>query len=294
MQLYHLRSFAAIAETGQLTRAAEKLHVSQPAVSAQIKALEEALELTLFERTPNGMVLTAAGKRLLADAEKVLAAVQNLQNHARALKGEVVGKARIGTLSDPEFIRAGEFINAATSRHPLLELELHHGVTGEVLESVRDGQLDASFYYGDLKFPTVAGIPLREIVYRVAAPASWRERLKDADWNEIAGQPWIIAPPISTHNQLVHALLRKHGVEPTRVVEADHEAVLGSLVVSEVGIALMREDIALEREAAGEVCLWDDVRIATTLWFVYLREREGDPVIRALLDVEKELWGLER
>src|SRR5260221_13354974 len=119
MELYQLRSFAAIAETGQLTRAAEKLHVSQPALSAQLKALEEELDFTLFERTPNGMVLTAAGKRLLAGADSVLAAAQDLQNVAKELKGEVVGKARIGTLSDPAFIRIGEMISAATQRHPL-------------------------------------------------------------------------------------------------------------------------------------------------------------------------------
>jgi DNA-binding transcriptional LysR family regulator len=293
MELYQLRSFAAIAETGQLTRAAEKLHVSQPALSAQLKALEEELDCVLFDRTPNGMVLTAAGRRMLADTENVLGAVQKLQNNASALKGKVVGRARIGTLSDPEYIRLGEFIGAATTRHPLLELELHQGVTGEVLERVRDGQLDASFYYGDIKFSSVAGLTLRGIVYRVAVPAAWCERLKDADWNEIASQPWIIPPLISTHNQLVHALLREHGVEPTRVVEADHEAVVGSLVVSGVGIALMREDIALEKQARGELCLWNDISIAAKLWFIYLREREGDPVIRALLDVEKEIWGLE-
>ncbi len=293
MELYQLRSFAAIAETGQLTRAAEKLHVSQPAVSAQLKALEEELEFALFERTPNGMVLTAAGKRLLADADKVLAAAQNLQNHARALKGEVAGKARIGTLSDPEFIRVGDFIGMATTRHPLLELELHQGVTGEVLERVRDGLLDASFYYGDLKFPSIAGIALREIVYRVAAPAAWCERLQGADWNEIASQPWIIPPLISTHNELAYALLRKHGVEPARVVEADQEAVVDSLVTSGVGIALMREDVALQKEAAGEICLWGDIRMPTTLWFIYLREREEDPALRALLEVEKEIWGLD-
>ena len=293
MELYQLRSFAAIAETGQLTRAAEKVHVSQPALSAQLKALEEELEFALFERTPNGMVLTAAGKRVLADAEKVLTAAQNLQNHARALKGEIVGKARIGTLSDPGFIRVGEFIGAATTQHPLLELELHQGVTGEVLERVRDNLLDASFYYGDLKFPSVAGLALRGIVYRVAAPAAWRVRLQDATWADVAALPWIIPPVISTHNQLVYSLLREHGVEPTRVVEADQEAVVGSLVVSGVGMAIMREDLALEREAADEVCLWSDIRIKRTLWFIYLREREGDPVIRALLDVQKEVWGLE-
>ena len=66
MELYQLRTFVAVAEARHLTRAAEKLHVSQPAVSAQIKALEDELELTLFDRTSSGMLLTAAGQRLLA------------------------------------------------------------------------------------------------------------------------------------------------------------------------------------------------------------------------------------
>ena len=96
MELYQLRSFVAVAEAGHLTRAAEKLHVSQPAVSAQIKALEDELDLALFERTPSGMVLTAAGERLLADAEKVLAAAQAMRTEAKALKGEVAGKVREG------------------------------------------------------------------------------------------------------------------------------------------------------------------------------------------------------
>ena len=292
MELYQLRSFVAIAELGQLTRAAERLHVSQPAVSAQLKALEDKLGLALFERTASGMVLTAPGARLLAEAEKVLAAVRDMQNVAISFKGEVAGKASIGTLSDPNMTRIGEFMNAVLARHPLLEMELHQGVTGVALDHVRDGILDASFYYGELKYPSVQGLPLRRLVFRVVAPAAWADRLRISGWEQVAAMPWIIPPPISSHHQLAHSLMQQHGVTPGRVVEADQEAVIASLVVSGVGIALMREEIALDKAAAGEICIWNDEQIDTTLWFVTLRQRESDPVIQALIEIQRDLWAV--
>jgi DNA-binding transcriptional LysR family regulator len=292
MELYQLRSFAVVAEVRHLTRAAEKLHISQPALSAQIKALEDELEVPLFERTSSGMVLTAAGQRLLSEAEKVLSAAQGLRNEARTLKGEVAGRAAVGTLSDPAFIRLGEFLSATVDRHPLLQLELHHEISGAALEKVRDGQLDAAFYYGPLSHPGVAGLGLRPVTYLVAGPAAWRDRVAEASAAEIAALPWILTPSISSHNQLVVDLFHAHGVEPTKVVEADQESVISSLVVSGVGLSLMREDVALAKQAAGEVCLWGKGKATTTLWFIYPQERADDPVIRALLDVIRETWEL--
>ena len=90
----------------------------------------------------------------------------------------------------------------------------------------------------------------------------------------------------------MRALFDKHGIEPTKVVEADQESVIANLVVSGVGLSLIREELALEKEAAGEVCLWRDVRVETTLWFIYLLAREDDPVIRALLGVLRDIWKL--
>ena len=292
MELYQLRSFAAIAELGQLTRAAEKLHVSQPAVSAQLKALEDKLGLALFERTATGMVLTAPGARLLKEAEKVLAAARVLQNVALSFKGELAGKASIGTLSDPNLTRIGEFMSATLARHPLLELELHQGVTGTALDQVRDGTLDASFYYGELRHQSVTGLPLRRLVFRVVAPAAWKDRLRLCGWEQVALMPWIIPPSISSHHQLVHALLDQHDVTPSRVVEADQEAVIASLVASGVGITLMREELAFERQAAGEICIWNDEQIDTMLWFVTQRAREHDPIIHALNTMQRDLWAL--
>ena len=74
------------------------------------------------------------------------------------------------------------------------------------------------------------------------------------------------------------------------MIEADQETVVGSLVLSGVGMALMREDVAKAHQAAGEVCLWDGVQTTSTVWFIYLKDREGDPVICALLDVLKDVW----
>ena len=193
MELYQLRGFAAVAELGHLTRAAERLHLSQPSLSAQIKALEDELGVLLFERGPAGMTLTAAGKRLLPEAAKVLADAAALQGKARAMEGAVAGHVRVGTLSDPTFIRLADFLTLATARFPLIEIELRHEIAGAAFEKVRDGTLEASFYYGDLAHPAVGTVALREIAYRVAAPAAWRDKVIGAGWAEVAALPWLMA-----------------------------------------------------------------------------------------------------
>jgi DNA-binding transcriptional LysR family regulator len=259
-------------------------------LSAQIKALEDELGVPLFERLPSGMELTPAGRSLLPEAQKVLAAAQVLRSHASAFKGEVAGRVRVGTVSDPDFIRVGDLLAQAVETFPLLEIELHHVVTGEAFENVRDGALDASFYYGSLTHPAVASLPLLNVAYRVVAPVAWRERVENAPWDEIVAMPWVMTPPISTHSALAGELFREHGVAPARRVEADHEAVISSLVVAGLGVSLMREDLALAAAAAGDVVLWGDKRLLTTLSFIYLAEREDEPVLRALRDMLARVW----
>jgi DNA-binding transcriptional LysR family regulator len=294
IELYQLRTFATVAELGQLTRAGEALHVSQPAITAQIKALEEELQLELFERTSSGMLLTRGGERLLEHAENVLVAAQALKNRAKALSGEVTGKISLGTVTDPEFIRLGELLNVMLQRFPLVELELHQRVSGQAFEDVRNGTLTASFYFGELNNPNVTGVRLCDLVYRVVAPAAWRERIDTANWAEIAALPWIVAPAVSTHNQLLHELFRNQGAEPTKVVEADQESLINSLVESGVGLSLMREDQARDALAAGKVIVWGQQRLNTALWFVFSAEQAHDPAIAALVEAVREVWSLRR
>lgn len=293
MELYQLRSFSTVAGLGHVTRAAEKLHISQPALSAQLKALEDELGVHLFERTSSGMQLTAAGERLLAHAERTLDAARDLQAEARAMSGRVAGHLRVGTVSDPDFIRVGELLARVVERYPLLKLELHHEVSGAAFEAVRDGSLDASFYFGELDHSEVAALKLREVVYRVAAPAAMCERIQRADWSDIAAEPWVLTPSISTHNRLVRTLFEEHGLAPAKLVEADQESVIKSLVVSGVGLSLLREEVAHKLERAGEVCIWPHAKLRTTLSFIYRLEHAQEPSITVLLQLLREVWNLQ-
>ena len=288
-----MRTFATVAELGQLTRAGEALHVSQPAITAQIKALEDELQLELFERTSSGMLLTRAGESLLDHAEIVLAAAQALKNQAKTLSGLVAGKISVGTVADPEFIRLGELLKVMLERFPLVELELHQRVSGHAFEDVRNGALNASFYFGDLNNPNVTGLRLSDLVYCVAAPAAWHDRVEATDWTDIAALPWIFAPPVSTHNQLLHKLFRNQGAVPTKVVEADQESVINSLIESGVGLSLMREDQARAAEAASKVVVWGKERLNTALWFIYPAEHAHDPAMVALIEAVRETWSLK-
>lgn len=290
LELYQLRTFVAVAEEGHLTHAAERLHLSQPAVSAHIKALEQEFDLRLFERVASGMVLTTAGKQMLDRARAVLKSVDDMRRSAAELNGELIGMLRVGSVSDPKSNRVGELLACAVTRHPKMQIELHHAVSGAALAAVRERELDATFYFGDAPGPEFIAMPLRQIAYRVAAPIGWADRVRDADWVGLSALTWVRTPAISTHSQLVTQLFGAHGVRvPPHRIEADDESVIVDLVASGVGVSLVREDVA--RSRAADLFLWQGEKLRTTLWFVCSATQSDEPLLRALLGCVREVWG---
>ena len=248
--------------------------------------------MKLFDRTSNGMLLTHAGRELVHHAEGVLAAAAAMRQAAGLLKGGVEGRLRVGTVIDPDTLRLGEFLARATARYPGIDLELHHEVTGEALEAVRSGALDASFYFGTLSQPEVTGMRLVELQYRVVAPAAWVARVRGANWKALAALPWVLTLPISSLRAVAHALFRANGVAPARVIEADNESVISTLVASGIGLSLMREELAREKEAEGEVVVLDMGRSSVPLWFIHRVDRAADPLMVALTGALRETWQL--
>jgi len=290
MDLNHLRSFVAVAKFGHLTRAAEALHLSQPALSSHIKTLEEQFGVTLFERTPTGMTLTPSGRRLLVEAEQIIGAVRHLAHSAQDLRGQPTGHLKIGTVLNPATLRVGETISRALERYPQIELELYQVMSSDVLARLRNGTLDAGFFFGDAPESDIDSVPLRDVVYRVTFAASRADELLASEWETVAQQPWIVAPSPSSHHQLVMNLFADGEPRPERIIEADSESVINDLVESGVGVSLIRDEIAAQSVKAGRSVVWPGREVRTTLWFVHPADRQTDPLIVALRNVQHDVW----
>ena len=254
--------------------------------------MEQILDLKLFERTATGMVLTAAGSVMLERARAVLGAVDQLRRSAAEVKGELIGVLRVGSVSDPQSNRVGDLLACAVSRYPKLQIELHQEMSGAALQAVQDRELDATFFFGDSPGSDFVALPLRQIVYRVAGPAAWADRIRHADWAAISALPWVRTPAISTHSHLVAQLFASHDIRlPEHRIEADDESLIIDLVIAGVGVSLIREDMARPRVQSGEICLWPRAKLRTTLWFVCAKGRAEEPLLRALLGCVRETWG---
>ncbi|KVL00329.1 LysR family transcriptional regulator [Burkholderia ubonensis] len=297
MDLTLLRAFAAVAREGNLTRAADQLHLTQPAVSLQVKHLQETLGVVLFTRTSRGLALTRDGQTLLPHAERALAAAADVQRAAAALRHEVRGRLRIGTILDPEFLRLGGFLRALVETHPQIETALRHGMSGWVLEQVRAQALDVGYYIGQpgeddprdgALFHTVT---LTHFQYRVLAPAGWKERVQRAqDWRALAALPWIWTPPQSAHHRLLSRRFADARAQPVKVAEVDQEQSMLDLVKSGIGLTLARDSTALAEAHAHALTIVERVTVPTELTFVTLAARRDEPAIAAALRLIETQW----
>src|ERR1700742_1756234 len=142
MELRHLRYFVAVAEEENVTRAAAKLRVAQPAVSRQIHDLEEELGLALFERTAKSLHLTDAGKVFLDEARAVLARADEAMKAVRAVAGGERGELRVGYAPSLTVQILPRALRRFQAEHPQVRVALHDLSTEEMLAGLRENRLD--------------------------------------------------------------------------------------------------------------------------------------------------------
>jgi len=290
MELYQLRTFVTVAQQGHLTQAAEILHLSQPAVTAQIKALEEETGASLFDRNPAGVCLTEAGKLLLPEAEAILARSRDMLNTARSLKGQLAGKLRIGTILTSEALRLGPWLALMRERHPLVQISTYQGISGGVLNDVRKKELDAGFFIGRNPYQTVHTTTLAELQYVVTAPVAWRERLEGADWKTLGREPWVGTSQFSSMSKLHAEIWREHNIAPKKVCDIDQEQTMLACVAAGMGLCALRREPAEEAAAAGQLWIWGDAGATLPLSFIYPADMAEDPFVVQMRAVLGEVW----
>ncbi|MBI9091929.1 MAG: LysR family transcriptional regulator [Desulfobacterium sp.] len=289
MELYQLRTFVTVAEEKHLTRAAKRLNTSQPSVSAHIKALEEELGIALFDRSRKGMGLTDQGALMLDKAKKVLDSTSELLNQAEKIKGEPVGGVKIGMNLDPETLRITRLFEQARTAYPRLTLKLVQSSSQRVEQYLKTGVFDCGYILGAISAPGIKGRVLRSVDFVVAGPASWKQRIENADAREIAALPWVVHTQGCRLDMIIEEHFGMANQNLIRAVEADDETMT-QLVMAGAGIGLMYRDEAEAAEKAGRVALWRGKTLSLDLFLAYLETRSDDPKIEAMLRVHDAVW----
>jgi DNA-binding transcriptional LysR family regulator len=293
MELYHLKTFVTVAEEGHLTRAADRLFTSQPAISAHIKSLEEELGITLFNRTPRGMLLTTEGEQLLPRAQQTLSAAVEFVQFAKGMQDELVGRIRVGLNNDAEFLRLPQIQHYLTSQYPRLELNFLAGMTETNIKNIRVGRMDGAFISGQCHDPQMEVMPLGEVELCVTAPIDWRDRISPASIEVLAKQPWVYTSPDCAYFGAIQSLFDIHCCKPEKVLVSDQEDALHSMVKAGVGIGIVRKDIAEKGEQDGYFYIPPTDIPSVSLNFIYLKKRANDPIIAAFMNALNTCWDID-
>ncbi len=280
-----LKVFEAVARLGAMNRAAAELNTVQSNVTARIRVLEDALGATLFERHSRGVVLTAAGQRLLPYAHQV----RDLLAEARravADDGVPRGVLTIGTLETTAALRLSPLLAGFVERWPAVDLVLRTGTTDEMVTAVVERRVEGAFVCGPIDHADLVAEPVfREELVLVAA--RHQGRLDTLLARE--GLKLIVLRAGCSYRQRLEAILAARGVAGTRLLEFGTLDALLACVAAGVGITLMPRSIVGPLWREGRIAIHDLPPAESVVDTLFIRRADGfvSSALSAFLDVAR-------
>jgi DNA-binding transcriptional LysR family regulator len=248
MELRHLRYFVAVAEELHFRRAAERLHVAQPAVSEQVRTLEEELGVRLLNRTHRSVSLTDAGSAMLEEARRVLAQAERAMAAARDTRDSAATRLRVGYLPDSLPATVPRALSELKRTIPNAQVALETGAARNLIEEVRAGRIDAAIV--SLPAPT-AGLQRTLLGSQgavVAMPVMHAQATEAEIDLELLAPERIVLLPREVNPAFydgIVSLCRDAGISPTLVHTLESRVELALLAVSSgAGIAILPESVA--------------------------------------------------
>lgn len=239
ISLRQLRAFLAVARQQHFRRAAESLHLSQPAVSRNIADLESELGIRLFDRTTREVIPTDAGRYLESAIGRVLDELEGVLSHVHSESERKRGKVHVASVPTLSAGLMPQCIADCAARYPELTIQLHDQAQTLVLDSVRGGEVD----FGLAIAPPLTGEfdvepLLRDPFVLVCRPDHPLARLDKVPWRKLQGQPLILLDYSSGSRRLIDHALASHGIEANVVQQTGHTLTAFRMVEAGLGISV--------------------------------------------------------
>ena len=293
MDIQHLKAFITVACTKNLTQAAEKLFLSQPAVSAQIKALESDVGTALFVRTNNGMQLTRAGEVLLPEAEALMQHKHRLEQFAQTLSADYVHSVQLGIIHPIESRKVTALTRCIVEQEPKTQLHIHYGMSIEILSRLLAKKIHAGFFLGHIDQRNLQVHFLEHVDYSLICPQSQLQRIRDNLPKSLNDSTWIEMSGISSSYKNLQQFWHRHKLNPKKQIICDYPQTIIDLAVAQQGLAMVPKHSALEAVGQGkDIAVLDEFEQHLPLHFIYLDEFSEDPAVTLLLENVQRLWKL--
>jgi DNA-binding transcriptional LysR family regulator len=259
VEIDQVETFLAVATYGGFHRAAEALHVSQPAVSARIRALEDSLGVTLFTRGPANLSLSPAGKALRPHAEQLLRTVALARQAVHELQPSAGGALRIAaSLSICTYLLPDVMIQYQTA-NPKVMVTVRSGKSAQVLKMVIDGEVDIGLARS-LNHPEVETMTLRnDPLILVGHPSHPAARKQQVRLEEVESWPLIFYDRGSSDWTLSQSLFRRAGLLPNVVLEVETIEACKRMIERKLGLGFLPQIAVIHELRQGKLIAFDIV-----------------------------------
>jgi DNA-binding transcriptional LysR family regulator len=284
MELRQLEYFVAVAEEANFTRAAERVHISQSGVSAQVRRLETELGATLIDRSGRSATLTAAGEAALDHAREVLGAARAVRQAVDDVSGVVRGRLDIGMVSGCTITPLFDALATFGGVHPGIEISLTEDSSDRLTEHVRGGQVDVALIGAAGRTPDgleAFTIVSERLIAAVPAGHSITERGDACTLAQVTDHPLICMPSGTGVRAVFDAACARRELMPEIALVASAPDAVADLAQRGLGVAILSESMASVRDGRLEAVPIADIDIASILALVW--RPNPSPAVRELL-----------
>src|SRR5215813_8241177 len=295
MEIRQLRAFVAIAESGTFTAGAERVHVTQAAVSMQIRQLEVETGVKLFIRAPRNVILTEAGEKLLERALHILrehdAALEEIAELAGAKRGRLrIGSASAGVTSET----LPRILKEVRKRHTQSDISVVSGTSEALVQQILAGELDIAF----VSLPVEArGIHTERLnedqLVAIASPRHRLARQKTVSAYALAGEKLILGERGGNTRRLIDEFFAQAGVKPTVAMELSRQAAIKRMVEEDMGVGVVPLQSVVEEVEKGRLVRWwiEGAQINWELGIARLSSGYESPIMHSFIQSARDHFG---